>query len=179
MWFTADEHFFRRNIIENPKTWGWRKFKNEEECRKKIIENHNKAVHHFEDVYHLGDFAMIGAGQADKLKPILRQLNGIHHLILGNHDELKPQKYVDIGFARVHTSLRLKVDKWILELHHDPSLYNVFINAPEADRIIFLHGHIHRLYKSLKERKTVNVGVDVWNFWPVNLEEILKELELL
>jgi calcineurin-like phosphoesterase family protein len=33
-----------------------------------------------------------------------------------------------------------------------------------------LHGHIHHHY--LKYKKMINVGVDVWNFKPVSIEQI-------
>ena len=56
---------------------------------------------------------------------------------------------------------------------HDPSIYCVL-----EPGTILLHGHIHTLYKSIPEKRVVNVGVDVWDFKPINMNQIMKELGL-
>jgi calcineurin-like phosphoesterase family protein len=176
-WFTGDEHHFHNNMIKGT-LWGFRDFPDEKTCRREIIKRHNEVVSPIDEVYHIGDFAMIGPSQWEKIKGILDKLNGTHYLILGNHDECKPMKYVEMGFTRVHTSLRIEIDGWILELHHDPSIYTITSNLPDVDRIVFIHGHVHTLYKSIPEKRIINVGVDQWDYHPINWETIKEELKI-
>ena len=139
---TSDHHFFHKRISK----YCNRQFKSVDEMNHIMILNWCRLVSPGDIVYHLGDFAMVGPSQWEKIKSILNKLNGIHYLILGNHDECKPAKYVNVGFTRVHTSIRLQItEEWILELHHDPSTYTITSNLHEKDSIIFLHGHILHL----------------------------------
>jgi len=163
---TADEHYFHGNIIK----FCNRPFKNEYEMRKILISNHNEVVHSGDTIFHIGDFAMVSASQYEKLKGIMKQLNGKHHLILGNHDYCKPQRYVDVGFISVHTAM------WVEEfvMVHDPSVYC----ACTQELGILAHGHIHTLYHMIKDKSVINVGVDMNHFYPITLEEaraMLKE----
>ena len=113
-------------------------------------------------VYHLGDFAFIRKDKMMKIEPILHQLNGTHHLVLGNHDEGKPFTYVRFGFASVHTALY--VDDFLLV--HDPAMA-VAVNMFQK----VLCGHLHGLTKFVRQN-VLNVGVDVWDYKPVSIEEV-------
>ena len=161
---TADEHYFHSNVIR----YCDRPFKNETEMRHTLINNNNEVVGPDDQVFHLGDFAMIGPSQHEKISGILRKLNGKHHLILGNHDECKPFRYVNSGFISVHTAL------WVEEfvLVHDPSVYC----ACRHELGILAHGHLHQLYDMIQSKKVINVGVDVRNYYPVTLDQLRKEL---
>jgi calcineurin-like phosphoesterase family protein len=113
-------------------------------------------------VYILGDLTL----EKDKepIRRLLDKLNGKKHLILGNHDYLNPHVYVDIGFHSVHTSLEIEVNGYPLCLVHDPAL-------SQLDRTkYFLCGHIHDLFK--KQKNCINVGVDVWDYYPVSIHQI-------
>ena len=88
-------------------------------------------------------------------------------LILGNHDSLKPFTYIDLGFESVHTSLELSYNGKDYVLVHDPAASCIDRNR------IFLCGHVHDLFKI--QRNVINVGVDVWNFFPVSMEQIEVE----
>ena len=167
--YCADHHFFHSAII------GYcnRPFKDEKEMRLKMIEWHNETVKPEDTVYFLNDFAMVGPSQWEKVKGVLHKMNGRKHLILGNHDEIKPFRYVDCGFITVHTALWQKVEGFNIVMAHDPSVYC----ALEPGSIL-LHGHIHNLYRSLPEQRVVNVGVDMWNFRPITFKQIREELML-
>lgn len=171
-WWTADTHFFHKQVIMHC----GRPYKSEPEMRKDIINRHNERVHKDDTVYYLGDVAMLGTSQWEHLKGVLNHLNGTKHLIFGNHDEFKWQKYVDIGFVSVHSAHWMDIDGYHVVMVHDPSAWCV-VNSqnPEA---IFLHGHIHNLWTSIPERRVCNVGVDVRDFYPMNFSEILKDLKL-
>jgi len=127
-------------------------------------------------VYHVGDFAFAGPDRASYVEHLLRRLNGTHILILGNHDRIAPLNLVDIGFQSVHTSLSLEREGHLIVMAHDPSIWNCVANMDPLP--IFLHGHIHLVWKSIINKKMVNIGVDVWDFYPVSLEQILKALNL-
>jgi len=139
--------------------------------RNKIINNFNEVVSKEDSTFVVGDVAMLGGSQWEGLKGIIQKLNGSKHLIYGNHDEFRWQRYIDIGFTTVHSALWLEDGGLSLVLAHDPSVYCTL--APDT---ILVHGHIHTLYKSIPEQNVVNVGVDMWDFYPINIDHIRKEL---
>jgi calcineurin-like phosphoesterase family protein len=176
-WFTADQHFYHKNIAKEnffasgfKRPWQW-----EPQMRNGIINRHNEVVKKDDTVIHVGDFAFTSNLMADRLRPILDKLNGIHLLVLGNHDELKPFKYVDCGFTSVMTSYIIELPfngvTRKVAIAHDPSTRCMF-----PKDWIFLCGHIHDLFKSIPEKLTYNVGVDVNDYYPVSFSQIMKEL---
>jgi calcineurin-like phosphoesterase family protein len=167
--WTADWHFFHHRIIE----YCNRPFKSEVHMRNTIINNHNSVVGKKDSVFVIGDAAMLGASQWERLRPVINTLNGSKHLIYGNHDEFRWQRYLDVGFTTVHSALWFDEAGHHLVMAHDPSVYCTL----EPDTIL-LHGHIHNLYKSIPSQRVVNVGVDMWDFFPVNIDQIIEELGL-
>lgn len=167
--FTADWHFFHRNIIK----YCTRPFSSEKQMRNKIIENYNNTVKKEDTCFVLGDVAMLGSSQWERLKATVSKLNGTKHLIVGNHDELRWQRYVDVGFTSVHSALWMKEEGLNIVMAHDPSIYCTI--PPNS---VFLCGHVHILFKSLLDQRTINVGVDVWNFYPINMKQIRTELKI-
>lgn len=165
-WVTADQHFYHKNIL---KFCGRDQFKDVYRMNDGLIKYHNELVAPEDTVYHLGDFAMIRKDEIMKLNPIMKKLNGTHHLILGNHDEGKPFTYLKIGFMSVHTALF--VDKFLLI--HDPA-HAVVVDVSQK----VLCGHLHQL--CLKVSKNIlNVGVDVWGYKPVSIEYIRENWDNL
>lgn len=155
-WFTADQHFYHRHVIK----YCDRPFRDLNEMHSVLIEKHNEVVQEDDHVYMLGDLAMLGSSQYDKLASIVRRLNGIKHLILGNHDEHKPFAYVKMGFATVHTAVKVE-EFWCM---HDPAGSEIVKNE------LVLCGHVHTLFT--RQRNCLNIGVDVCNFRPVSLGEV-------
>lgn len=165
--FTADHHFFHKNIVR----YCSRPFKNEAEMRKELIKRHNAVVKKEDRVYFVGDVSMLGSSQWERLAGVIPTMNGVKHLIFGNHDEFRWQRYLDIGFTSVHSALWLKIDGLKFVLSHDPSVYCM------CDKnAILLCGHVHTLFKCIQDVRVVNVGVDMWNFRPTNVPEILDAL---
>lgn len=139
--------------------------------RNTIINNYNSVVRKDDSVFILGDAAMLGASQWERLKPVINKLNGTKHLIYGNHDEFRWQRYIDVGFTTTHSALWLEEGGLKIVMAHDPSVYCTL-----APGTVFLHGHIHTLYKSIPDKRVVNVGIDMWDFFPVSIDDITKEL---
>jgi len=169
-YFTGDEHFDDDGGILK---FCGRPFANGGQMINDIIHRHNEIVKPDDIVYHVGDFFFKDPADISLISSIVRSLNGTHILILGNHDKTDPFKLVSAGFRSVHTSLELVIDGRRVIIAHDPSVWTV---VPSG--VIFIHGHIHKLYKSIPTQKAVNVGVDVWDYYPVSFEQILIELNL-
>ncbi len=163
--FTADEHYFHANIILP--TYCDRPYKSEKEMRLDIMSRHNDIVSPKDEVYHMGDFAMCGTSQWEKVAGMVSKLNGIHHLILGNHDYLKPFTYIRAGFTSVHTAFWIDVRGTRYVMAHDPSVYCMI-----PDNAILLCGHVHTLFKTIKNEQILNVGVDVNDFSPLSFDQV-------
>lgn len=187
IWFTSDEHYGHRKIIE----YSSRPFSSLGEMTETIISRHNQCVRTEDVVWHLGDFAM----DERLVKQILPRLNGQHVLVAGNHDKCHAmhkkhlamtQKYIDWGFDRVLQNGKYYFSGdfpvWV-QLSHLPYVGDsVSEKRPNGeDRFPefrlrdcgewLLHGHVHELWKI--RGRMINVGVDQWNFYPVSEMDIL------
>lgn len=183
IFFTSDEHYGHHNIIK----YCNRPYANTDEMREALIDNHNRVVKNDDEVWHLGDFAFDKA----QILPILHRLNGRHRLISGNHDDtfIKHRNcgnalfnYQSDGFYEVNQVRRMNlVGLGETLLCHLPMQGNDYDNrysdfAPhqkyfDDEKIKWLiHGHIHGAWKI--KNNMLNVGVDVWNYTPVSLEEL-------
>lgn len=174
IFFTSDQHFGHRNIIN----YSNRPFEDVDDMNRGLIERHNSVVHKDDIVWHLGDFSL-----SEKLVPIiLPQLNGTHFLVAGNHDACHTihkskstaaiRRYFEYGFKEVHQEA---IVEGILCAHmpytgdsHKEDRYSNF--RPKNNGEWLLHGHIHGLWKT--NGKMINVGVDVWDWAPVHIETI-------
>jgi calcineurin-like phosphoesterase family protein len=175
-YFTGDEHHDHLNkkatgIIDYCK----RPFKNIMQNSKVIIERHNDTVKEEDTVIHVGDFCMRGNSHLTYYESLMKRYRPVkyRHLILGNHDYMDPFKYHEIGFTSVHTVYWFEEMGFKFLVAHDPSFYQ-----PAVYDKIMICGHIHNLFKVIPDRKIVNVGVDVWDFTPVSLEQIITILNL-
>ena len=149
IWFTADQHFDHKNIIQLCK----RPFNSIEEMNETLVQNWNNVVANDDTVYVLGDFAW--------KYPFTRveQLNGKKIFIIGGHDKgLKGEKLLEMKIG----------EQWFILCHYPLYSWN-----KEYYGSIHLHGHNHNNPIEYK-RNRINVGVDVWDFYPVSLDEILK-----
>ena len=163
-WFTADPHYHHDKIIKYCK----RPFLHTREMDNTMVARYNSRVQDDDTVYFIGDLFDLQLGKIFPIvEKMVNKLKGRKILILGSHDYLEPFKYVEAGFESVHTSLQ--VGEFILV--HDPA-----VSCIDRTRV-FLCGHVHELFKV--QKNVINVGVDVWNFFPVSLpqiEELKKEL---
>jgi len=157
--FTADTHFGHTAIIEYCK----RPFKNSDEMDHKLIKNINKCVSEIDELFILGDLTLRTASHKGYIKSILNKIRCPRiHLILGNHDSLKPFDYIELGICTVHTHLHLESED--LFLCHDPAVACVLKNKT------WLCGHVHDLF--LQAKNVINVGVDVHDYYPISLDDV-------
>lgn len=128
-----------------------------------MIARYNYRVQDDDTVYFIGDLFDLQLGKNFSIvERLVNKLKGRKILILGSHDYLEPFKYIEAGFESVHTSLQVGE----FTLVHDPAVS--CINRS----MIFLCGHVHDLFRI--RLNAVNIGVDIWNFFPVSEEEIRK-----
>lgn len=163
IYFTSDLHFSHHGILKfSPKFRS--QFKNIEEMDEALITMWNKVIKPEDDVYNLGDVCF--SKDFNKLKSILRRLNGRHHLILGNHDHLIIEnkekllkEYKNDGnpiFSSIQQYAELKINNQQYVLFHYP--------IQEWNRghygSIHLYGHIHDSIAPVKG-KALNIGIDL------------------
>lgn len=171
IWFTADYHLGHANIIK----YCHRPFKDLDEMNKTITRNHNSRVKEDDIIYHIGDFcfknSLIIRGEGDNKKAITYEhfLNGKIIHILGNHDKNNSVKDKILSatlFYHNHNIL----------LTHIPPMHEAEI--PDFCDIVFC-GHVHEKWEItyLNDIPIVNVGVDVWKFMPVNINEIMTRIK--
>jgi len=168
IYFTSDDHLGHANIIK----YCQRPFKTVEEMDDALIENWNRKVKPGDTVYHIGDFALVRSPQ--EVMNYVRRLNGQIHLIHGNHDRFVKQKRPDnYGFAEIVTYKEIKVgEQKIVLCHYAFKTWNGSHRGSWN-----LHGHSHGSLPRDFTLKQLDVGVDCWNYHPISLEEVAKEME--
>ena len=148
IYFTSDTHFHHKNILNFCRST--RLGSNVDEMNELLIEQWNSQVKPYDTVYHLGDFSF---ASPDKTIEILNRLNGVKHLILGNHDKwVNP--HAKLLLASCTPYQELKYDRTHIVLCHYPIW--------EWNRMhygaIHLHGHVHG--GTTVPGKILDVGID-------------------
>ncbi|MGU3479166.1 metallophosphoesterase [Methylobacterium sp. D48H] len=172
VFFTADLHLGHASLITGD-VGRTRPFTSIEEHDEAIIARWNETVtSNSDDVYVLGDFAL--GLDAEALERAFRRLRGRKHLVVGNHD---PKRTLRLAWSSQPTDLRrLAVDagdrRYDLTLCHYPmrAWSRVHHGA------LHLYGHTHGGLPGT--RRSADVGVDVWDFRPVGMDEILDQMAL-
>lgn len=175
-WFTSDQHFGHGNIIR----YCGRPFAGVHEMNTELISRWNKVVEADDVVYVLGDFAMGLLGQT---LPLVAQLAGFKILVPGNHDRCWIghggtrqgwiETYLAAGFDEIHQgTFELDIAGTTVQVNHFPYVGD----SHDGDRFEkwrpvdaggwLLHGHVHERW--LLRERMINVGVDVWDFYPVS-----------
>ena len=166
--FTSDLHFFHENVI------GFcnRPFGSVVHMNDSLIKNWNMVVGDNDHVWFLGDFSF---GKYDDTANVLRQLKGVKHLIVGNHDRKgRAEKLFNRDwqefFVDSHDYYRLKVDghKIVLCHFHFASWERGYYN---------FHGHLHSPAGYKNKWRQYDVGVDANNYTPILLEDAIKRAE--
>jgi calcineurin-like phosphoesterase family protein len=154
-----------------------------------LAKNWRELIMPDDEVWLLGDICM---GDKDKSLPLLASLPGTKHLITGNHDDpfRKPEEvatYLQF-FDSVQDSTTLTIGNEIVNLCHFPYLgadrgrghsdaKRFRENRLIDDGRILICGHVHEAWKT-KDRM-LNVGVDMWNYYPVSEDQIRETISQL
>jgi calcineurin-like phosphoesterase family protein len=114
-----------------------------------IVENHNAVVGKKDTFWFLGDLSF---GAPDEIRKFFKALNGVKHLIKGNHD--KPA-IVNLPWASVHDLKMISVQGQKIVLCHYPLL--TWQNAHRGTWHI--HGHTHDNLRAEPSTR-LDVGID-------------------
>lgn len=173
--YTSDSHFGHANIIK----YSVRPFTDVDHMDTVMINNWNSVVGQNDEVYHLGDFTFGNLNSATRYRD---RLNGKIHLIWGNHDR------DEVKFSNLWESsqpfLETMIDGTKIVLCH----YSLRTWNKRHRGAYHFFGHSHAKLPMLAntagdhhesdEDLSIDVGVDLkaWNFTPVTLSQIKKEI---
>lgn len=130
-----------------------------------LLRRWNARVSPEDTVYLLGDFCF---GPKENVAKYRAQLQGRVVLIRGNHDRNKGVMLA-AGFAEVHDQLILPTPHGSILLRHKPHQDDWRALSPGLTA--HLCGHVHNEFH--RRGDLINVGVDVNDFEPKTLEELL------
>lgn len=197
-WFFSDPHFFHDNVI------GFcnRPFKNIEEMNEKIIKNWNELVSPEDLCIFVGDIFFYKT--KDEMKNFLGRMNGRKILVRGNHDK-SPRDMMNSGFELCVEEMVMNISREKVLISHFPyrkssawfyrlkiiknkfikKLFKIknmriyvdkfFYKRPINNGQYLIHGHTHSTEKF--NGKMIHVGVDAWDFKPVNIQEISQYIQ--
>lgn len=190
IWFTSDTHF---GHVAIPKYQPNRltEFSMADETdilgmNEGMVKQWNSQVGPNDTVWHLGDFAM---GQIDLGLAYADRLNGIKHLIMGNHDRPHPcrgqldkheywmRRYLDAGFSSIEMQWHYDMNGIPVILSHFPyegdhsneERYTEW-RLPNHGQIL-VHGHVHGMWKV--NGSQFNVGMDAHNGRLLHIDEVV------
>ncbi len=165
IYFISDTHFSHHKIID----YCDRPVQNATEMDELMLENINTLVKPTDELYHLGDF---GIGGWSNMTNILRRIKCKNlHFIKGNHDKNMDNDNVKAFFKTFSYYKELNVNKQLLCLSHYPMAE---WNSCHRGSYM-LHGHSHGSLSyegPIKNKKILDVGVDVHNMKPISLDEV-------
>ena len=174
IFYISDYHFNHQLALKRSR----QNFKSVEEMNEEIIKRHNDKVSEDDHVYILGDIIVCEQEELEeKLNNTVGRLKGNLHLITGNHD----YKYLDnMNFRKYFKSIdeaKLIRDnnRWV-QLCHYPIL--MWYRKNKGSYHVF--GHMHNEQKSKEyeilrnEERALNACVEVNNFEPCELEELIE-----
>jgi len=169
-WFGSDLHFFHENILKFEKDSRGR-FSNADEMNEYFVSSWNSLVKPEDNVFYLGDVRF-------STNRIEQRLNGIKHLILGNHDHT----IIESDWDSVQFYKEIKIDGQLIVLMHYPI---ASWNRAEHGSI-HLHGHMHGGPKNhqtgntrplvTKKARRMDVGYDATGSVLLSWKQIAERL---
>ena len=167
-WFTSDHHFGHKNIIE----FSNRPFASVEEMNETLIARWNEKIAPDDNVYHLGDVALM---PPNKLRPLLDRLHGKIHLVTGNHESsalacadrfewIKDYYELTLADPEAHRGQR-----FIVLLHYAMRAWNASHHGTWH-----LYGHTHGDLPDDPASLSIDVGVDCHDFYPLSYEDVKR-----
>jgi len=187
-WFTSDTHFGHGNIMKYCRRLAWMNERerkvmergNIEEmedlriCKESVAKHDaalaelwNAKVGKDDTVYFLGDFCFKHSSEApdaNVFEYYKDKLNGRIVFVAGNHDNRNRAK-------SILQSCLICVGGEQVYLVHDPKHAN-----PRYDKVFCGHVHEKWQFKQVGKQTFINVGVDVWDYQPIEINQINKAL---
>ena len=155
-WFTADEHYNHKKIIE----YSNRPFESIEQMDEKLIANFNEVVGKGDVTIHAGDFCWLNKKE-EVYDKYVKKLNGTHILLIGSHDHWQSDSAQFIWRKRINGTI-------IMVCHYcmrtwESSHYGAYQ----------LFGHSHGRLQT-PDTYQHDIGVDNNNYYPVSYEQIVE-----
>jgi calcineurin-like phosphoesterase family protein len=178
VFFTSDTHFLHSMVAK------LRGFASSEEHDEEVIARWNAVVRPDDFVWHLGD---VGLGKELGVLACASHLNGVKHLVTGNHDlawpghrdSRKHQRLWLDYFESVQAFAKVRIAAQTVLLSHFPyehggdhtteERYPQF-RLPDLGGWL-LHGHTHQPQR-MDGPRSVHVGLDAWGLRPASDTEI-------
>lgn len=136
-----------------------------------LINKWNKVVHDDDIVFILGDFCFKKGSYANN---VLSKLKGHKVLIKGNHENMWITSNTDLSqFEEVCDYMEFNYNNNSFCLSHYP--FTTWNKKHYGS--IQLYGHIHSNKLNNEQPNQFNVGVDVNNYTPVNIKDIIKKFK--
>jgi calcineurin-like phosphoesterase family protein len=176
VFYCSDTHFQHAMVA------GLRGFESSAEHDRAVVDAWNEVVKPSDMVWHLGD---VGLGKELGVLSIATHLNGVKHLVAGNHDRCWPghrdarkrqRAWLD-AFESVQAFAKTRVDGRTVLLSHLPyegdhtaeERYPQF-RLPDLGEWL-VHGHTHSRLR-VDGPRSVHVGLDAWGLRPVSEGEV-------
>lgn len=175
IYLTSDFHFNHdREFI-----WRSRGFQSIGEMNEAIIERYNSIVTEEDDVYILGDLMLGGPAALQNGIEYIGRLNGKLHIVRGNHDSVT--RWIMFrslsNVVEVENSIYLDYEGHHFYLSHYPSITGSLHSDNLKHMTLNLYGHTHQKTNFFEDMPFMyHVGVDSHDCKPVNIEEIIPEM---
>ena len=153
--FISDLHFGHYNIISYCRP----EFNSLDEMHETIITRWNNTVGKKDKVMFLGDFSM----SAKAVHEFAPQLNGVKHIVLGNHDQ-KDMEIYKYYFKNIFGCSSYKECILTHVPIHPMQFYRFKLN---------IHGHMHE--KVIEDDRYFNVSCEQINYTPIEWEDIKQQ----
>lgn len=180
--FTTDLHLGHRLVSK------LRGFDCTEAHDEHIIAVHNSVVKPDDTTWFLGDFTL---KRLREVAHLIKRMNGVKYLILGNHDRAHPMmkgwmnewKVANELFDFVGTQASIRVDGTMILMNHFPYAQPIGEDYnPREDRfnqwrladngLFLLHGHTHSSTRD-QYPNSLHIGWDAWGK-PVSESQVMQ-----
>lgn len=159
-WFTADEHYSHRKIIQYTN----RPFHSIKEMNEALIKNSNSVVSTKDTIIHAGDFTLL-KDKEHIYNNIINRLKGNHIFLVGSHDYwLKSSPNALQIWERKMNGCYIVVCHYAMRTW-PRSHYNSFQ----------LYGHSHGKLRPVGKQH--DIGVDNNNYFPISFKQVVKIME--
>ena len=174
-YFISDTHFNHKGALSWNGGTVRPMFSNVNEMNDYMISKWNSVVGDNDEVYFLGDFAY--KCSINKALSIFYQLNGIKHLIFGNHDNkiaFKFNCWESVSQIKQIYIIKPNGCKQYIILCHYPMLS--WMHSHEGSW--HLHGHTHGSIQNLnKGVKRLDVSVEIHDYTPLSKLDVINILD--
>lgn len=181
-YFTSDFHLGSSNIIDYCK----RPFKNVHHMNDALIRRLNMLNRH-DVIFHVGDFILVGYDRHD-IKEDFSDIKYYEYL-----DQIKPHIILLNGNHDSDHNIKAMLNSAVVNLNNKYRNISVshFPLTKTYDTLkIHICGHVHDKWLANFDKETnvlnINVGVDVWDYRPVDsltlakvLDDLLSDKELM